>query len=76
VIAAIDAAHSEKVPAIGKRDTVAKRDRALDQLNAKAEELRNMHPELSPEQAFSRVYKMNPELAKAERSAARAAIGA
>jgi hypothetical protein len=55
---------------------VAKRDNAMNALNAKAEELRSLHPELSFEQAFSRVYKSNRELAKAERSAARAAIGA
>lgn len=53
---------------------IAKRDLALDQLNAKAEELRNLHPSLSPEQAFARVYKLYPALAKAERSAGRQAL--
>jgi hypothetical protein len=54
--------------------SIAKRDRAMDQLNAKAEELRNLHPSLSPEQAFAKVYKLYPDLAKAERSAGRQAL--
>jgi hypothetical protein len=53
---------------------IAKRDLAMDQLNAKAEELRNLHPSLSPEQAFAKVYKVYPELAKREHSARREAL--
>jgi hypothetical protein len=56
--------------------SIAKRDRAMGALNAKAEELRNMHPSLSKEQAFAKVYKLYPALAKAERAASREAIGA
>jgi hypothetical protein len=55
-----------------------KRDEALDELNARAAELRKADPSLTPEQAFSKAYldPRNRELAKAERSAARDAISA
>lgn len=62
---------------VADHDTnVAKRDNAMDALTAKAEEYRRAHPDVSPEQAFAKVYRANGALAAAERSAARAAIGA
>jgi hypothetical protein len=63
---------------IQKRLLVATRDRALDAIGMRAAELRRERPELSEAQAFAKVYSdpSNRELAKAERSAARAAIGA
>jgi hypothetical protein len=55
---------------------VEKRDNAMAALSSKAEEIRKVMPHLSHEQSFARAYKMNPELAKAERSASRISIGA
>jgi hypothetical protein len=48
----------------------------MNRLNAAAEEIRWANPSLSREQAFARAYKNNPDLAKAERTAAREVIGA
>ena len=55
-------------------DPVAKRDDALAELDAAAAQLRKADPNLSEAQAFARIYKSNPALAKAERSAAREAL--
>jgi hypothetical protein len=54
--------------------SVAKRDDAMGSLRAKADQLRASDPRLSAEGAFSKAYRMFPELAKAERSASRAAL--
>ena len=48
---------------------------AMSQLNAKAAELRESHPELSEAQAFSKVFTANPALARAERIASRRLLG-
>lgn len=48
-------------------------DDPIDQITAKAEELRKNQPNLSKEQAFAKAYEANPELARAERRANRPA---
>jgi hypothetical protein len=57
-------------------DGVRKRDAALDAITAKAAELRRADPSLSEAQAFAAAYtaRANRDLAKAERSASRAAL--
>jgi hypothetical protein len=53
---------------------IAKRENALDELQARADELRKADPNLSKEQAFAKVYLAEPDLAARERSAAREAM--
>ena len=48
---------------------------AMSALTAKAKELRKSQPELTEAQAFTKVYKANPDLANAERRASRALFG-
>jgi hypothetical protein len=53
-------------------ESIAKHDAAMGKLNAKADELRKVMPNLTREQAFAKVYgdPANRELATAERAAA------
>lgn len=59
-----------------KTDEIEKRDVALDALRARADDLRKFDPNLTPEQAFAKVYRLEPALAARERSASRAALHA
>jgi hypothetical protein len=54
--------------------SVAKRDEAMSELHAKASDLRKAQPSLTQEGAFAKVYRLYPELARAEREASRAAL--
>jgi hypothetical protein len=51
-----------------------KRDAALDELRAKAVELRKVQPGLSEAQSFAKAYRLYPDLAARERQASRAAL--
>jgi hypothetical protein len=54
--------------------SIMKRDDALGALQAKANQLRESDPSLTPEGAFSKAYRLHPDLARAEREASRAAL--
>jgi hypothetical protein len=51
-----------------------KRDSAMAELNAKAAELRKSNPRLTPEQAFAKVYRLEPGLAAREQRGAGCAL--
>jgi hypothetical protein len=53
---------------------VAKRDDAMSELFAKADELRKVMPALTREQAFEKVFRSEPALAASERAASRSAL--